>query len=89
MRELISKVVLAFYQPKRSFVRSSVDDLDNSRGREIRIDIATRDGPMSQTGKNKSIDQGKSTDTKGSKILEFNEIPDFIDLKNEHLNNEK
>jgi hypothetical protein len=35
--------------------------------------------------KNRSVDQGKSTDTKGSKILELNEQAELVDLKNEHL----
>lgn len=76
---------MAFYQPKRFFVRSQGEELDISRegGGQLR-DIVNKDGPMSSS-KNKSVDQGKSSEKtdKASKVLELGDNIELVDLKNE------
>lgn len=89
MRDIIQKIVIEFYKPKRSFMRSQVDDLDVSReGGGHLNNIINKDAPMSGS-KNKSVDLGKSsekTDNKGSKIFDLADGNDIVDLRNEHLN---
>jgi hypothetical protein len=90
---VITDVVLAFYRPKSSYIRSLDNDFENSReGAPGPIrDLVNREGPMSSSKNNKSVDFGKSTTSPGkgkeaestTKLLEIGGPENLVDLGNE------